>query len=117
MGHQRPTAVLEPEVRRQLAGGARPRRRPAIVAPCPRWTRAIARSLEAREGVVERLPEYAAAGDRLARHLQHRKPPLEGADLRARETRVEERLVEEFGQLVEREARPVEVRRIPFYVR
>ena len=109
--HQRPTAVLDPEVRRQVEGGVRPRRPAAIVAPCPRWTRAIAKSLEAMAGVVERLPEYVAAGDRLARHVRHRKPPLEGADLKARERRVEERLVEEFGQMLEQEARPVEVRR------
>ena len=73
-------------------------RKPPVIKPCPKWTQSIKKTLDGPMSEErDHLHEYCEAGFALQKHLKHRKPPLEGKELVAREKKVEQKLAEEFG--------------------
>jgi len=92
---RRPEVELDTLAKKELLNI--PRKSP-LIKPCPKWTQSIKKTLDGPMAEQrDHLHEYGAAGWALQKHLKHRKPPLEGRELEAREKKVEQKLAQEFG--------------------
>lgn len=95
---KRREAVLDPQVRDSVKSGWLPPRKTAVIQPSHKWEESIRKTMEGpMSDVRTHLHEYRAAGTTLQKHLRHRKPPLEGAELDKRRRKISEKIEKEFG--------------------
>ena len=111
---KRPETVMDPEIKALVAKGEMmPPRRPPVFQPSQEWTQSIRKTMEGPlSEKLSHLHEYREAGLELQKHLKHRKPPLEGGELKQRQKKIDDKIAAEFGpEILELQDRPSEIRK------